>query len=317
MKIAFVNAYNELNQNQAMFFSESHLGMDLFAGTKRIRKRLIEAGHLIFTPYNFSAAAAADIVVFGDRPRGDIRHYRDLGFICGRSILIDGELDAWLDTSPDDFHCALRLTYHADAWNGKNILPFNGYAVDTYELSKSDPADILSKSSGFTLLGTNHFRDFEGELYSLRREAVAFFSEENPALLSLGGRGWDGFKIKSIGPVANKGEFLRQRQFNFCFENCASVAGYITEKLLEAILCGCIPIYFSVGHDKDLIPPHVYINAAEFENWNALVAHCLSLTDADKVNLVAAGKEWLTSDAAQLFQLEHSVDTLIQAILNS
>ena len=317
MNVAFLNAYNELNHSQAMCYSNSHLGIDLFACVRQVKDRLTQAGHLVFTPYTMSAAAQADVIIFFDRPRGDISHYLSLPQLTNRSILIDGELDAWLDSSADEFRCDIRLTYHPSAWNGQNILPFNTYAVDAEALRKTNPADILQHPAGFSLLGTNHFRDFEGELYSLRREAAQFFGDNFPDQLTLGGRGWDGFKIKSLGPVSNKAEFLRQRQFNFCFENCASVAGYITDKLLEAILCGCIPIYFSVGHDKDLIPPHVYINAAEFENWNALVAHCLSLTDADKINLVAAGKEWLTSDAAKLFQLEHSVDTLTQAILRA
>lgn len=315
MNVTFINAYNELNFNQAMFYSNSSLGMDLFASSREVKKRLTAAGHFVFSPYNMSAAARADVVVFCDRPRGDISHYRDLLFFCKRSILLDGELDAWLDSSADDFPCDVRLTYHPSAWNGRNVLPFNGYAVKTDELARSNPADILKRPAGFTLLGTNHFRDFEGELYSLRREAAQFFGEKFPDQLTLGGRGWDGFKIKSIGAVENKAEFLHRRQFNFCFENCATVPGYITEKLLEAILCGTIPIYFSVGHDKDLIPPHVYINAAQFENWDALLAHCLSLTDGEKVALVTAGKEWLTSDAAKLFHLDTTVDTLVSAIL--
>jgi hypothetical protein len=315
MNIAFINAYNELNLNQAMFYSDSHLGVDLFASARLIKQKLNKLGHMIFSPYNFSAAATADVVVFCDRPRGNITHYRDLALTCGRSILMDGELDAWLDTSVDDFKCDIRLTYHPSAWNGQNILPYNCYAVDTQELRKSDPADILARPAGFSLLGTNHFRDFEGELYSLRREAVIYIGQKHADLISLGGRGWDGFPIRSTGPVEKKAEFLRGRQFNFCFENCASVPGYITEKLLEAILCGCIPIYYSIGHDKDLIPPDIYINAAQFESWDALITHCLSLSDAEKIAIVAASKNWLTSENAKMFQLEHAVDTMVRAIL--
>ncbi len=317
MKIAFINAYNELNQNQAMFYSDSQLGIDLFANARRTRDRLTKIGHMVFSPYNFSAAATADVVVFLDRPRGDINHYRSLLQICNRSVLIDGELDAWLDTPADEFQCTIRLTYHPSAWNGKGTIAFNTYAVDTEQLRESDPADILKRPAGFSMLSTNHYRDFDGELYSLRREAVQFFGQKFPDQLSLGGRGWNDPKIKFIGAVARKAEFLRARQFNFCFENCAKVSGYITEKLLESILCGCIPIYYSIGHDKDLIPQDVYINAARFSNWDELVAHCMSLTDAEKVAIVSAGKNWLMSDQARLFQLDHSVDTLVNAVLGT
>ena len=57
MKIAFISAYNELNINQAMFYSESRLGIDLFAGLRLARKKLQHLGHMVFSPYNFSAFA--------------------------------------------------------------------------------------------------------------------------------------------------------------------------------------------------------------------------------------------------------------------
>jgi hypothetical protein len=72
MNVAFINAYNELNFNQAMFYSNSQLGMDLFASARAVKKRLNAEGHFVFSPYNMSAAARADVVVFCDRPRGDI-----------------------------------------------------------------------------------------------------------------------------------------------------------------------------------------------------------------------------------------------------
>ena len=41
----------------------------------------------------------------------------------------------------------------------------------------------------------------------------------------------------------NKAEWLRNYRFNLCPEN-SNAPGYCTEKLLEAIQCGCIPIYW-------------------------------------------------------------------------
>jgi hypothetical protein len=315
MKIAFINSCNELNINQAMFYSESRLDIDLFAGARLARKKLKQLGHTVFSPYNFSAAAVADVVVFLDRPRGGINYYEDLAQIVERSVLVDGELDSWLDKNTSEFKFDVRLTYHPSAWNGKNVRQFNAYAVDTSVLKETEPADILLKPPGFSMLSTNHMREYNGELYSSRRAVVNFLLENCPKLLTLGGRGWDSISANSMGIVDNKKRFLKSRQFNFCFENCSSVAGYVTEKILEAILCGCIPIYYSLGHDKGLIPANVYINAANFDSWQSLVSYCLTLSPSDKVKLVYQGKDWLTSTEARCFQLENSLDILLEAII--
>jgi hypothetical protein len=45
------------------------------------------------------------------------------------------------------------------------------------------------------------------------------------------------------GPIVDKMAFLREFRFTIAFEN-SSHPGYTTEKLLEALLAGCIPIYW-------------------------------------------------------------------------
>lgn len=43
--------------------------------------------------------------------------------------------------------------------------------------------------------------------------------------------------------ISDKLAFLRDYKFNLCFEN-SSYPGYLTEKLFEAYICGCVPIYW-------------------------------------------------------------------------
>ena len=45
------------------------------------------------------------------------------------------------------------------------------------------------------------------------------------------------------GAVKDKIEWLRGYKFNICFEN-ASYPGYLTEKLFDSFLAGCIPVYW-------------------------------------------------------------------------
>lgn len=61
----------------------------------------------------------------------------------------------------------------------------------------------------------------------------------------------------------NKIEYLKQFKFNICPEN-ANTKCYVTEKLFEAFVAGCIPIYY--GSDNDPEPGIVNKNAVIF--WN-------------------------------------------------
>ncbi|MBC9913035.1 glycosyltransferase family 10 domain-containing protein [Chitinophaga varians] len=48
----------------------------------------------------------------------------------------------------------------------------------------------------------------------------------------------------------NKVDFLRQYKFNICPEN-TDRHGYVTEKVFEAIQCGCIPIYWGDNNNPE------------------------------------------------------------------
>lgn len=53
----------------------------------------------------------------------------------------------------------------------------------------------------------------------------------------------------------NKKEYLSQFKFNICPEN-SNEKGYITEKIFESIMSGCIPIYWG-GNTKEDIEPQI------------------------------------------------------------
>lgn len=69
------------------------------------------------------------------------------------------------------------------------------------------------------------------------------------------------YKNNVGGRVANKREFISQYKFNIAFEN-SSYPGYTTEKILEAMVCNTIPIYWG----NPLI--HYEFNTKSFFNYN-------------------------------------------------
>lgn len=63
--------------------------------------------------------------------------------------------------------------------------------------------------------------------------------------------------------VENKIKFLRHYKFNIAFEN-ESFPGYTTEKILDPLLSGAIPIYWGNPHVAEDFSPNAYINAMDF-----------------------------------------------------
>lgn len=80
-------------------------------------------------------------------------------------------------------------------------------------------------------------------------------------------------------PLTDKLALLRDFRFNLAFENTSS-PGYVTEKLVEPLLAGSIPIYWGasdVGREFDL---GCMINVADFPTDQAAIDHILAV-DAD------------------------------------
>lgn len=79
----------------------------------------------------------------------------------------------------------------------------------------------------------------------------------------------------------NKIDVLKQYRFNICFEN-AIYPGYITEKLLEAKVAGCVPIYYGDDTFSTDFNKNCAINYKDFNNINDLYKEIKSLDENEE-----------------------------------
>jgi len=83
----------------------------------------------------------------------------------------------------------------------------------------------------------------------------------------------------------NKRLYLKQYKFNICPENALS-EGYVTEKLWEALYCGCIPIY-ACGNTQNpepgIINPEIFIGFDPQNIDNATVSEIKLLNENEKL----------------------------------
>jgi len=115
------------------------------------------------------------------------------------------------------------------------------------------------------------------ETYLDRLEALCHFAD-NPGF-DFYGNDWDkpvrflwGPKKKRIqeavsktwrGSPADKFPVLQQYKFSICFESCI-FGGYITEKIIDSMLAGCVPVYWGAPDVEEFIPPNCFIDFRKF-----------------------------------------------------
>ena len=217
INIAVINKYASLNTAQHMFYAKSTLGLDLFAAIRRFREQSLKRGWLVFSPQTFVSAAESDLLVFLDYPSGDTEQFSDLLLTGHRKMLVETELPHWIGQRVDysRFDCVLS---YRPAPNGAQSpwFDYRGYSVDMGKAGSENYGQVSDRSPGFTIIATNHYQNFEGELYSLRRSLAHCLSTDFPTLFSLAGRGWETEGLTSLGAISDKSSFIKERQFNIC-----------------------------------------------------------------------------------------------------
>jgi hypothetical protein len=95
--------------------------------------------------------------------------------------------------------------------------------------------------------------------------------------------------VDSLGRVLNNGtrpqgatgklKVLSESTFTIAFENQIA-PGYVTEKLVEPLLAGSIPIYWGAAEARGDFNPDAFIHAEDFDGFDALVRHVIHLADS-------------------------------------
>lgn len=115
--------------------------------------------------------------------------------------------------------------------------------------------------------------------------------------------------------IASKKSLLVNSLFCICIENVMGVDGYISEKLFDALHCGCIPLLYPCNGIREFLPSDCFVDLTRFDSAADIVEYLSSLSIADLVSYRKAGAEFLASDAySSRFSFEAFSLKLSQAI---
>lgn len=144
-----------------------------------------------------------------------------------------------------------------------------------------------------------------GTLYGARIQVADAFGD---ALDLFGRPAWETGVVwdhpRYRGPVGDKIATLGRYTFNVCFEN-VDTPGYVTEKLVHALVAGCVPLYLGGGGlAEDAVPAECWVDCRGL-TATEIVECAASMTHEEVVEMRRRGIGFLRSDAARRLTPAH------------
>ena len=180
----------------------------------------------------------------------------------------------------------------------------------------------------------------ENDLYSKRLEVIRWYERNAPSSFELYGRGWKkpspaytrrekvkrridrlrsqlfGYKPFPSwrGAVEFKSSVLSNSRFSYCFENVKNLPNYITEKIFDCFLNGCVPIYWGADNILEYIPGNCFIDRRAFKDTQAVHQHLLGISAEQYAQFQLNIADFLRSEKAKLFSNENFATTIADSI---
>ncbi len=181
----------------------------------------------------------------------------------------------------------------------------------------------------------------EDDLYEERFAVIEWYQQNAPLHFGLYGRGWDkpkaGFTRKDKfvrrykrlasqlfgyqpfpsyrGPVIDKGDVYKNSRFAYCYENTKNLENYITEKIFDAMMYGCVPIYWGAQNIADFIPKECFIDRRDFANQVSLHQFLKNMPSEVYERYQGAIYDFLRSDKVLPFKAETYASRVVEEII--
>ena len=170
------------------------------------------------------------------------------------------------------------------------------------------------------MINTYHKAKFNkvGELYSLRADVARFFLDHG---LELYGGGWDQDDVIARhknykGKAESKMATMENYKYAITIENTGNEYGAVTEKILDAMAAGCVPIYLGAPDIEEYIPKTCFINLADFKNLESLKYFLESITENEYNAYISEIKTFLSGPKYKKFTSHGFIDSINKAILD-
>lgn len=168
-----------------------------------------------------------------------------------------------------------------------------------------------------TCISGNKHSGHKDELYSEREKVITYFEKESPDDFDFFGGGW----IKEDHPcyggrIDVKAEVYHKYRFAIAFENIKNVKGYVTEKILDCICSGIVPIYYGADNIRDYVPEECFIPYEKFSSLSALKKFLCDMPESEYRKYLEAGEKFLKSEKVGKFDGKQYAEDVYKVIMN-
>lgn len=151
------------------------------------------------------------------------------------------------------------------------------------------------------------------QLHDARLAAISYFGCKE--LMDLFGNGWKNLSnlptrwqreltatVAHLNPepCADKLATMGCYKFALCFENI-EFPGYVTEKLIDCLVAGVVPIYWGAPNIREYVPDSCFIDARKFSTLDELEGYLGKISEAEWTAMLEYGRAFLNSRMGQRF----------------
>ena len=195
-----------------------------------------------------------------------VSNSQKLIWYTGENIRVPADAECSFSYDQDDFHGTnvyFPLWYSSLNWFGEKEFNFRA-GVDVRASDLIEPRKLSKIPDKFACA-------FIGNPHPLRTRAAAELARYGT--VDLFG--------KSVGkPIKYKSSIATDYKFMVCFENDL-YPGYVTEKLLDAYVSGCVPLYWGDLGSETSINRDCFINLKDFNSLQEFAQYVAGISDAE------------------------------------
>jgi Glycosyltransferase family 10 (fucosyltransferase) C-term len=155
-----------------------------------------------------------------------------------------------------------------------NYMPAIWYVSDSFRELNDMPSPTKQKSCSWITSGISRTANHRRRLDFMR------LLQTNSLDVDLYGRDLPDW-AKSFGSLSNKSQGMNPYYYNLAIENYADNEWYISEKMWDALLSWCLPIYYGGSAADKLLPPGSFLRLPSLdENGIAYIKEVTSTPEA-------------------------------------
>ncbi len=155
----------------------------------------------------------------------------------------------------------------------------------------------------------------KNELYTSRISFIRYMEKLHPADFDLFGNNWPSEHFTSYrGRSTNKYATYANYKFCFCFENFFGYNGYVSEKILDCLASGIVPVYLGAPNISRWIPKSCFIDFREFGSFDSLLVALKKISKAEYSEMLGGIKAFWTDLSRNYFTTTNFLNTLYEYI---